>query len=117
MKYRMKNDVQAKTEKEQIINDHLLPGIREICVTNVAAVYDAEINELLQNIDKFEDQNTELDKQLEQCKMHNTIIKNALPEMDEQIKILQEQLEKMSGVEVDANLIQQEIFKPKSDIE
>ena len=47
MKYRMKNDVQAKTEKEQIINDHLLPGIREICVTNVAAVYDAEINELL----------------------------------------------------------------------
>ena len=49
--------------------------------------------------------------------MHNTIIKNAIPEMDEQIKILQEQLEKMSGVEVDANLIQQEIFKPKSDIE
>ena len=61
MKYRMKNDLNQKAQKEEIINQKLLPGIREICLQNVAVIYKSELEETFKNIDKFEDQNDELD--------------------------------------------------------
>jgi len=39
-----------------------------------------------------------------------------MPEIDEQIKLLTEQLDKMSSVDMSGELIQKDIFKPNSDI-
>ena len=36
--------------------------------------------------------------------------------MDEQIKLLEEKLASMSDINLDGDMIQKEIFKPKSDI-
>jgi hypothetical protein len=47
MKYHMKNDLSKKAEKESIINQTLLPGIKEICLQNVAEVKSIEINDLI----------------------------------------------------------------------
>ena len=54
MKYHMKNDQSKKSEKENIINQTLLPGIKEICIQNVAEVKSIEINDLIKTIDRFE---------------------------------------------------------------
>ena len=39
-----------------------------------------------------------------------------MPEIDEQIKLLTEQLDKMASVDMSGELIQKDIFKPNSDI-
>lgn len=43
MKYRMKNELGANVEKDKLIQEKLLPGIREICLNNVSVVYKAEL--------------------------------------------------------------------------
>lgn len=43
-------------------------------------------------------------------------LKVALPEIDEQIKLLEQQLESMNQQEISGELIQNDIFKPSTDI-
>lgn len=61
MKYRMKNDLSKKVDKDRIINSDLLPNIQDICKKNVAEVKAFEIEEICNTMDKFEDRTKKLD--------------------------------------------------------
>lgn len=117
MNYKMKNNHAKKTEKEKLIQEIIIPQLKEKVVE--ASVYPliTDTKELISQIDEYEEHSHELDKQLTQVNQQNQVFKDAIPKIDEQIALLKKELANFDKLDVlDPETIQTEIFKPKDEI-
>lgn len=112
----MKNDKAQKSDKTQIINDNIVPYVKEKCIDNVMNGKIEDTKELMSQMDEYEDKSRLLDVRLNEIKSHNMELKQAIPDMDEQIELLKKQLETLETVEVSAEVILNDAFKPKDPI-
>ena len=60
----MKKELDNKKAKENIIQNELLPRIKELAITNVADLKTKQITDLAQEMDYFEDNSQQLNKKL-----------------------------------------------------
>lgn len=64
MNTQMKKELDNKKAKENIIQNELLPRIKELAITNVADLKTKQITDLAQEMDYFEDNSQQLNKKL-----------------------------------------------------
>ena len=88
MNYQMKNELEAKVRKNQLVNDDLMSKIREICVTNVTEQRIEHTKALIDKIDAFDQKTLTIEKRLYEIKSHTAQMEEEIPLMDEQIAFL-----------------------------
>lgn len=117
MNTQMKKEMEGREQKENIIKNELLPQIKELAITNVADLKSKQITDLAKEMDDFEENSQNLAKKLTRIQDHNQKLKEALPDIDAQIKLMKEELEMMDQLEPTAEMIKDEVFKPKSELD
>ncbi len=88
--FQMKNDLQKKQEKQNIINNELLVSLKDMCIKEMSLIKIQQAKDLLPKMNQFETKNQKLSENLEQVKEHNTTIKEALPDLEKNINELKE---------------------------
>lgn len=71
---------------------------------------------LIKQIDEYDEHARELDKQVYDMDKQNNTLKEALPQIEEQIALLKAELAEFEKIDLNPETIQNQIFKPKDDI-
>ena len=96
MNCKMQKQKQGEVLKKQIINNDLISKMNEITVQNVGEIKCDQINELISQIDKFDENQAKLDKVCDSLRNHNSELEDNMPFMDDQINFLKEEIEKLN---------------------
>ena len=116
MKTKLKLDKDTNKEKQALINNDLVSGMHEISVTNVADIRKTQTQDLITKIDKFDENESKLEQRLDALRAHTSLLEDNMPFLDDQIKFLQEELDKMADLEVTAEKVVEETFVPKDEL-
>lgn len=117
MNYKMKNVQSRKVEKEKLIQEVVIPKLKEQIVVNYAQPLIDDTHNLIKKIDEYEEHSHELDKKLGEANNQNKMLKESIPQLDEQIALLKKELVVFDKLDsMTAENIQAEIFKPKDEI-
>lgn len=92
MNYKMKNNHAKRAEKETLINEVIIPKLKETVVETSVYPLITDTKELITKIDDYEEHSRELDKKLTEVNQHNKVLKDAIPQIDEQIALLKKEL-------------------------
>lgn len=68
-------------------------------------------------MDQFQENSDKQDQALVKITSHNAKLKEALPEVEEQIRLMKEELEKMEAVSINAEMLKDDTFRPKDEID
>ena len=117
MNFKMKNNLEQKEEKEKLIQEVIVPKFRATIVQDIANPMIEDTKDLIKRIDEYDDQSRELATKLNDVSKQNKQFKDAMPQIDEQIALLKNQLATFDKLVVNADSVQEEIFKPKSEID
>lgn len=109
-------DKDKNSEKQLLINNDLVGRMKEISVANVADIRKGQIEELVQKIDQFDENEGKLESRLDSLRAHTSLLEDNMPFLDDQIKFLKEELEKMNEYEVTAEKIADEVYVPKDEL-
>lgn len=82
MNYKRKNELAQKANKTNIINNDLMPNIREVIKDNMLQIRENQINTLCDKMDNFEENQYKIDDELNKLKSHNDMLSEGIPEID-----------------------------------
>jgi prefoldin subunit 5 len=99
-----------------LINNDLVEKMHKISVSDVSEIRCDQLNELISQIDKFDENAAKLDKRCDALRNHNSELDDNMPFLDDQIKFLKDEIEKMNSMEITADAIIEETFKPKDEL-
>lgn len=112
----MKLDKDKKSEKQALIDNDLVSRMHEISVTNVADIRKSQMQDLITQIDQFDQNEGKLEVRLDALRNHTSMLEDNMPFLDDQIKFLKEEMEKMNDFEVTAEKIVDETYVPKDEL-
>lgn len=105
-----------KKEKKQELAQSLSQKIKDICEANIVNIKSHQIEEIAAKIDLFEENTQRVDTNLQNIKKHNHQLKNAIPFMEDQIKAMQEEIDKIEQSELTPDELIEELFGPKDEL-
>lgn len=83
MNYKMKNELQTRTEKALMVEEEIMPCMTALYFENVDNKGGVQqIEGMIKNIDKFEQNQKTIDSKLLAIKNHNQELKEGIPNLD-----------------------------------
>lgn len=90
--YQMKNEMNLKPKKDDLIDNKLMPEIKQIMETNFV-MCQAQVNKNIAMMDKFENMGQPQLESVQKIKDHNQQLRDKIFAMDEHIKQMNTNLE------------------------
>ena len=105
MNFKMKNNLDQKEEKEKLIQEVIVPKIRENIVQYIVDPMIEDTKDLIKRIDEYDDQSRELATKLNDISKQNKQFTDAMPQIDEQISLLKNQLATFDKLVINADSV------------
>jgi hypothetical protein len=116
-KYKLKLEMDKKVQNDKLIKQDLLPKLKTIASQNMIELHKQEAEFSISKLKEFEENQKTIEEKLVSIKNHNQEMKEAMPAIDEQIWLLEEQIKMMEQIDLNPENLKDLFTSPNPAIE